>query len=145
MKERILEFLRNENKSSAQLAEEIGVQASGISHILSGRNNPSLDFILKMLEKYRFLSTDWLLFGRGSMYKDSKMQTLFDNDISGNEENKELFSGNEKIGPELAFQDVLKDRQSQEASKPSYKTDPEVVKIVWFYENNSFEEFIPRR
>jgi transcriptional regulator with XRE-family HTH domain len=145
MKERILEFLRNENKSSAQLAEEIGVQASGISHILSGRNNPSLDFILKMLEKYRFLSTDWLLFGRGSMYKDSKMQTLFDNDIPGNKDNSELFSGNEKLGPELAFQNVLKDRQSQEASKPPYTTDPEVVKIVWFYENNSFEEFIPRR
>ena len=52
MKERILEFLRAENKSSAQFAEEIGVQASGISHILSGRNNPSLDFVMKMLEKY---------------------------------------------------------------------------------------------
>ena len=81
MKERLLEFLRVENKSSAQFAEEIGVQPSGISHILSGRNNPSLDFILKMLEKYQFLSTDWLLFGKGSMYKDSKIQTLFDEDV----------------------------------------------------------------
>ena len=78
MKERLLEFLRTENKSSAQLAEEIGVQPSGISHILSGRNNPSLDFILKMLEKYQFLSTDWLLFGKGTMYKDKQMQSLFD-------------------------------------------------------------------
>lgn len=55
MKERILEFLKTENKSSAKLAEEIGVQPSSISHILSGRNNPSLDFVLKMLEKYQFL------------------------------------------------------------------------------------------
>ena len=78
MKERLLEFLRTENKSSAQLAEEIGVQPSGISHILSGRNNPSLDFVLKMLEKYPFLSTDWLLFGKGTMYKDKQMQSLFD-------------------------------------------------------------------
>src|SRR4030042_734264 len=79
MKERLLEFLRSENKTSAQLAEEIGVQPSGISHILSGRNNPSLDFVLKMLEKYRFLSTEWLLFGTGPMYKDnSGMQSLFD-------------------------------------------------------------------
>ena len=65
MKERILEFLKAENKSSAQLADEIGVQPSGISHILSGRNNPSLDFVIKMLDKYRFLSTEWLLFGKG--------------------------------------------------------------------------------
>ena len=79
MKERLIEFLRIENKSSAQLAEEIGVQASGISHIISGRNNPSLDFVLKMLEKYKYLSTDWLLFGKGAMYKESRMQNLFDN------------------------------------------------------------------
>ena len=49
MKERILAFLQSENKSTAQFAEEIGVQPSGISHILSGRNNPSLDFVIKML------------------------------------------------------------------------------------------------
>lgn len=145
MKERILKFLRNENKSSAQLADEIGVQASGISHILSGRNNPSLDFILKMLEKYQFLSTDWLLFGRGSMYKDSKMQSLFDNDIDINKENNELPSRGELKRPELAFQDVLDERQSKDKSKLTDRSAPEVVKIVWFFENNSFEEFIPRR
>ena len=77
MKERILEFLKNENKTSAQFAEEIGVQPSGISHIISGRNNPSLDFVIKMLEKYSFLSADWLIFGKGSMYKEPRMADLF--------------------------------------------------------------------
>jgi transcriptional regulator with XRE-family HTH domain len=90
MKERILEFLRRENKTSAQFAEEINVQPSGISHILSGRNNPSLDFILKMLEKYSYLSTDWLLFGKGSMYKESKMGDLFSQiDLNEPEKQKE--------------------------------------------------------
>ncbi len=74
MKDRILQFLKSENKSSAQLAEEIGVQPSGISHILSGRNKPSLDFVMKMLEKYKFLSTEWLLFGKGNMYREPEMQ-----------------------------------------------------------------------
>jgi transcriptional regulator with XRE-family HTH domain len=145
MKERLLEFLRNENKSSAQLAEEIGVQASGISHILSGRNNPSLDFILKMLDKYDFLSTDWLLFGRGSMYKDSKMQTLFDDTIDNSKKDSELPFGTGQIGPELAFKDVLKARKSLDDSRQPEKSLPEVVKIVWFYDNNSFDEFVPRR
>jgi len=54
MKERILEFLKNENKTSAQFAEEIGVQPSGISHIISGRNNPSLDFVIKILKNIHF-------------------------------------------------------------------------------------------
>ncbi|MFN8239624.1 MAG: helix-turn-helix transcriptional regulator [Bacteroidales bacterium] len=77
MKDRIIEFLKRENKSSAQFAEEIGVQPSGISHILSGRNNPSLDFIVKMLKRYSYLSTDWLLFGNGEMYRESRSGELF--------------------------------------------------------------------
>ena len=136
MKERLIEFLKNENKSSAQLAEEIGVQASGISHILSGRNNPSLDFVLKMLEKYQFLSTDWLLFGKGSMYKDIKMQNLFDFDSGDNKENNGKQIKNELIKPEI---------EKKDSSLPSDKLTSEVVRIVWFYENSSFEEFFPRR
>jgi transcriptional regulator with XRE-family HTH domain len=145
MKERLLEFLRNENKSSAQLAEEIGVQASGISHILSGRNNPSLDFVLKMLEKYQFLSTDWLLFGKGSMYKENKMQNLFDYDPGNNRETNEILNKGEQIRPEIDFQGVIKNRTFDDSKAYTEKTASGVVKIVWFYENNSFEEFIPRR
>jgi transcriptional regulator with XRE-family HTH domain len=145
MKERLLEFLKNENKSSAQFADEIGVQASGISHILSGRNNPSLDFVLKMLEKYQFLSTDWLLFGKGSMYKETKMPNLFDYDLVNNRDSKERRTKDEQIRPEVEFQDVIKGKIMKDSVAPADKSTSEVVKIVWFYENNSFEEFFPRR
>jgi transcriptional regulator with XRE-family HTH domain len=144
MKERLLEFLKNENKSSAQLAEEIGVQASGISHILSGRNNPSLDFVLKMLEKYQFLSTDWLLFGKGSIYKDAKMQNLFDDD-SGiyNEIQKKQFK-NESVKQENEMTGNREIETKRDSDYPEKMTTPEIVRIVWFYENNSFDEFFPR-
>jgi len=143
MKERILEFLRMENKTSAQFAEEIGVQPSGISHILSGRNNPSLDFIIKMLEKYSFLSTDWLLFGKGSMYKEPKMAGLFDN--------IDLIETEKPVQKVLITNDSeTKDRAKQDKSSilSSAMTGTEsnqVKKIVWFYENNSFEEFYPTK
>src|SRR5690606_41556242 len=78
MKDRIQAFLQSENKSYAQFAEEIGVQPSGISHILSGRNNPSLDFVIKMLHRYPSLSHEWLLFGRGPMYRQVSQPTLFE-------------------------------------------------------------------
>jgi len=145
MKERLLEFLRNENKSSAQLAEEIGVQASGISHILSGRNNPSLDFVVKMLEKYQFLSTDWLLFGKGTMYKEPKMQNLFDYDSVSSRDSNETQSKNDKIKPEIDFQEVIVRKSINDSANTVNKSTSEVVKIVWFYENNSFEEFLPRK
>jgi transcriptional regulator with XRE-family HTH domain len=143
MKERILEFLRRENKTSAQFAEEIKVQPSGISHILSGRNNPSLDFVIKMLEKYSFLSTDWLLFGKGSMYKEPKMADLFSN-IDMIEPTKPVemkAKTEEKVDIESP-----RDSEIYEGdSKKSQKENPQVAKIVWFYENNSFEEFYPRK
>jgi transcriptional regulator with XRE-family HTH domain len=144
MKERLLESLKNENKSSAQLAEEIGVQASGISHILSGRNNASLDFVLKMLEKYQFLSTDWLLFGKGSMYKDVKMQNLFDDNSGIFSEISEKQIKNEPVKQEIEHQDNRKIETKRETDFSEKKSTPEIVRIVWFYENSSFEEFFPR-
>lgn len=72
MKERIIAFLEAINLGSSQFAGEIGVQPSGISHILSGRNNPSLDFILKVLTRYPELSSEWLLFGRGEMFREAE-------------------------------------------------------------------------
>lgn len=143
MKERLLEFLKNENKTSAQLADEIGVQASGISHILSGRNNPSLDFVLKMLEKYQFLSTDWLLFGTGSMYKDSKMQSLFDDDTENNRDNNEIRTKREEINSAIDYQNVIKRSPEKVSADATPDSTSEVIKIVWFYENNRFEEFLP--
>jgi transcriptional regulator with XRE-family HTH domain len=145
MRERLLEFLKRENKSSAQLAEEIGVQASGISHILSGRNNPSLDFVLKMLGKYQFISTDWLLFGRGSMYTETKMQSLFDYDNMDTRESEQMQGKTESGNSIIDYQDVKKSNTNKESATPLTGSDSDVVKIVWFYENNSFEEFFPRK
>jgi transcriptional regulator with XRE-family HTH domain len=144
MKERLLEFLKAENKSSAQLAEEIGVQPSGISHILSGRNNPSLDFVLKMLEKYQYLSTDWLLFGKGTMYKEIKLQTLFDDTDIIDSKKYLNQSENESVKSEKGSQIVLNVEQSKEFEVSGLRNGSSVLKIVWFYTNNSFEEYFPK-
>lgn len=145
MKERLIEFLRAENKSSAQLAEEIGVQPSGISHILSGRNNPSLDFILKMLEKYPFLSTDWLLFGKGTMYKDGQMQSLFDDGLF-TEKEKPSFSTSDSVvkGRSDIAEKPINPVPKQFANSVENMSDSDVVRIVWFYNDNSFKEYFPR-
>lgn len=144
MKERLLEFLRSENKSSAQLAEEIGVQPSGISHILSGRNNPSLDFVLKMLEKYQFLSTDWLLFGRGKMYKESKIQTLFDEMQEEPAKGEQIQGGNEPVATKREIYDEVKDSTGRGPVKQENNSTSAVSRIVIFYNDKSFEEYSPR-
>jgi hypothetical protein len=98
-----------------------------------------------MLEKYQFLSTDWLLFGKGSMYKENKMQNLFGYDPGNSRETNEILTKSEQIRPEIDFQNVIKNKAFDDSIAHTEKTVLGVVKIVWFYENNSFEEFIPRR
>jgi transcriptional regulator with XRE-family HTH domain len=137
MKERLLQFLKTENKSSAQFAEEIGVQPSGISHILAGRNKPSLDFILKMLEKYKFLSVEWLLFGKGNMYKETEIQRTFDEPLDLKIEN------NTKTETNQPAKEKIEDGGSLLSEKISIK--PDVEKIVWFFNDNSFKEYLPDR
>lgn len=67
MNHRISLIIQAKNISPAQLADDIGVQRSGISHIINGRNKPSLDFIQRILKKYPDISMKWLMFGEGQM------------------------------------------------------------------------------
>lgn len=137
MKERILQFLKSENKSSAQFAEDIGVQPSGISHILSGRNNPSLDFVIKMLEKYPLLSTEWLLFGKGRMYRETELQDLF----------KE-FSEPEMSSSSGHVTDLKPETISQPAGETAaayISEGKDIEKIVWFFNDRSFKEYFPEK
>ncbi len=71
MKERITTLIKAKNLTAAQFADEIGVQKSSISHIISGRNNASLDFIQKILMAYPDVNMDWLMFGKGPLFKAS--------------------------------------------------------------------------
>lgn len=67
MNERLALIIKAKDITPAQLADELGVQRSGISHILNGRNNPSLDFVQKLLKLYPDISTQWFLYGEGPM------------------------------------------------------------------------------
>ena len=68
MIDRINLLLKAKNISARQFAEEIGIQPSGMSHILSGRNNPSLDFVMKVVRRWPEVNINWLMFGKGEMF-----------------------------------------------------------------------------
>ena len=71
MKERLMKIITSEGLTPSLLADELGVQRSGISHILSGRNYPSFDFLQKILIRFPKLNAEWLILGQGSMYKSN--------------------------------------------------------------------------
>jgi len=80
------------NISASKFADEIGVQRSSISHILSGRNNPSLDVVQKILKRFPDINPEWLLAGKGPMIKE-KVPDLFDsiNDQEANISNQQSY------------------------------------------------------
>ena len=76
MKDRLSKFITSEGLTPSLLADKLGVHRSGISHILSGRNNARFDFIKNLLEIFPKLNADWLILGQGPMYKSNEMKTI---------------------------------------------------------------------
>jgi transcriptional regulator with XRE-family HTH domain len=70
--ERLKKIMEDNDLSSSQMADKIGVQRSAISHILSGRNKPSLDFILKVLDSFSDVSSEWLLRGQKTVVSNTQ-------------------------------------------------------------------------
>jgi len=70
MNNRLQQFLAAENITQAQFADSINVARASVSHILAGRNKPGFDFINNMVQRYPTLNVDWLITGRGKMYKN---------------------------------------------------------------------------
>ena len=70
MNTRLKQFLAAENISQAQFADIINVVRASVSHVLAGRNNPSYDFIKAIMDNYPDLNIEWLILGKGKMYKD---------------------------------------------------------------------------
>jgi len=148
MVERINKILSYYNLTSSQFANEIGVQRSAMSHILSGRNNPSLDFILKILNRFPEISTDWLLMGTGEMINNTnkdKQDDLFSND-------DDSYSKENRLESEQPQEYLVKNKDIEENNAESLnKKSPEshetedytIEKIVFFYSNGKFKEYNP--
>lgn len=131
MKDRIQLILKSKNLSSSQFADEIQVQRSSISHILSGRNKPSLDFVSKILSSYPELNSDWLLFGKGQMIKQEKAVQKY----------------TEEIKPDLPAiekkEEVILEKETSPILQQNITDDKNLTieKIVIFYSNGTFEEY----
>ena len=113
--ERIGKIIKENNLSASSFAKMIGVQRSSISHILSGRNNPSLDLLLKIHNAFNYISLEWLILGYNSMEK-----TL---EETQNVDKSELIIDEKELSDNK--QSLLRE-------------------IVYYYNDGSFERFFPK-
>ena len=71
---RLQQIINYYDENASSFAEKIGVQRSSISHVLSGRNKPSLDFVMKVTNAYPEVNLYWLLNGEGVFPKQSTLK-----------------------------------------------------------------------
>lgn len=133
--ERLLSFIKYLGLNNTRFADEINVQRSGISHILSGRNKPGLDFITKILDTYPELNPDWIIMGRGEMLKSSvTKETLSADSIPSDKETPGL---NDQIA--IPFSE----KPPAVEEKEIVKSAKNIEKIVIFYTDDTFRTYSP--
>jgi transcriptional regulator with XRE-family HTH domain len=144
MKERLQKILDNYNLNSSRLAEKLGVQRSGISHIMSGRNKPGFDFLKGILDLFPEIDANWLITGKGTMFKeesgvendsheglisDNNLKSLFD---TGTVDKRSDTKHN--IVPESAEGEVYKSNHEE-------NYDDEIQSVILLLKNGKFRPY----
>ena len=144
---RISKILKEKNITSAKFADEIGVQRSSISHVLSGRNKPSLEFVQKIIKAYPEIDITWLLSGKGNIYiKENIQENVIDfpEDVSTEKEKsaRSVETFEQKPGDKKRHTiDELTGNQSK--SNHNLYKNKKIEKIVILYNDNTFKEYYP--
>lgn len=150
MNKRLQQFLIAENITQSQFAERIGVAKASVSHILSGRNKPGFEFIESMANCYPNLNLEWLIGGKGKMYKGQEVAQAVTPQSQVSESplfpstgtsTGQLFDSQE---PNLfqSDQEVVDNQAATPAeSSAEAKTEKaKITKILVFYDNGTFKE-----
>lgn len=147
MKDRLQKILQEYDLTPSRLAEKLGVQRSGISHIMSGRNKPSYDFLIALMDSFPDINANWLLTGKGEMlsskeqiksYKEERAQTqqpdLFSSQSRSSERVTPATDKKEKEPVQEQEQDVYKSKQDD-------YIEEEVEAILVLMKNGKFKRY----
>jgi transcriptional regulator with XRE-family HTH domain len=157
-KERIEKVMQLEKMNSAVFATAINIQGSTLSHILNGRNNPSLAVLQNILNRFPNISPEWLIMGQGTIEKSTKQSqspTLFGFEDENNSDSDTSNIKSDKKN-DLSFATIQQKndgnieipvQNTQESTKKDFisqiKTNPRMVsKIIIYYTDNTFQEFL---
>lgn len=143
MQERLKKLMRAEGLNSTRLAELLGIQASGISHIMSGRNKPSYDFLIKLLHRFPNLNPDWLLLDKGPMYREQIKTKNFE--VPASDElfpKSDVLNDNETSEPDNL--DIIPSGSSSDISGEQPLFNADVDSIIICYKDKSCKIFRAR-
>jgi transcriptional regulator with XRE-family HTH domain len=166
MKTRIQKLIEKERLTPVRFAEIVGVQRSSVSHILSGRNNPGLEFIQKILLSFPTISSDWLVTGQGDMYKGAtNAKKNIQNEQSTNTPSNLFSSAKEEDAASYSVEPRFSNISNNSAASTPIPNNPVsgaksgyegfqketatttgvcIEKIVVFYSDSTFREYSPQ-
>ena len=131
-KDRLDHILRSKNLTAKKFAELMEIQPSNVSHLLSGRNKPSVDFLTKLKEIFPEYSFDWIIMGRKPITINDPTPTAFDNhEVEFEPKN------DDKI---IEFDDI---EEKIEEKQPIMTDEKEVEKILVIYTDKTFDVLLP--
>lgn len=132
---RIRQLMEFKEQTMAQFADGIEVPRAVLSHILTGRNKPSLDVVLKLVGVHQDVSLNWLLLGEGEMLKQvAQANESLTTDVATEKLNGSIVEDEGKVQKGLS-DDAL--------PLPHSSHEKKVKQIVFFYTDNTFETFYP--
>ena len=131
-KDRLDHILRSKNLTAKKFAGLMEIQPSNVSHLLSGRNKPSVDFLTKLKEIFPEYSFDWIIMGRKPITINDPTPTAFDNhEVEFEPKN------DDKI---IEFDDI---EEKIEEKQPIMTDKKEVEKILVIYTDKTFNVLLP--
>jgi transcriptional regulator with XRE-family HTH domain len=133
--------------SASVFADKIGVQRSSMSHLLSGRNKPSLDFIIKVVEIFPDVDLYWILNGKGSFPKEENVQIKIEETKFAPIETikmKTELSSPDLFSPASSsnFEQEMQQKEKSNHSPPIFSSNT-IERIVIFYTDGTFKNYIP--
>ncbi|WP_041257954.1 helix-turn-helix transcriptional regulator [Fibrella aestuarina] len=142
--DKIKQVLTIKQLSPSQLADDIGVQRSSISHILSGRNRPSLDIIQKIVRCYADLSYEWFLEDDSQLSIPEQREERHEptKPAAQPSVNRPSAWNREPTPPQSTLVDSLKKTIVPEKESPPV-ADKQVDRILIFYTDGTFREYRP--
>lgn len=135
MKERIQQYIDYKGISAGDLATELDVQRSNISHILNGRNKPGATFIEKFLFAFPDLNARWLLTGVGNMLHQG-------NNITLSSSSKEPIE--DEVKNKISSSPFNSDKNHQSEFRKNTTTPArQVTKIILLFSDGTFASYKP--
>ena len=154
MKEKLQQLMKSEGLTSSRMAEILGIQPSGISHILAGRNKPGFDLLQKILRRFPRINPDWLLLDSDKMNRDEYPAASSGQQASrttaAQRSSPEL--GNDLFTPTLPGGLRADEKQTQDADghdgsatqfPPALFGKANIKRVVVLYDDQTFESFTP--